>query len=259
MDLDGFTARLARECATYLEEGGYYQMICEWVEIEGEPWEQRLREWTSQSSCDVLVLLAPRLTPIAYAEKRTKESRLMQAGVPEHSFPERLRYLTDRKVVHVIGGVITMRKRTGVLNWFTVIGAEPVGNEVGFDVRARFETLTFLATSSASRIFESRLRLAPDVILNKTAAADGNEWHTKTVDLVKTSGLVDKLRLDEIVSSFIPLFDGKRTLAEMAAIVSEKLQVGAEDAQQRCLQLARRLLQSNFVLIENFDQHSAGG
>jgi hypothetical protein len=45
----------------------------------------------------------------------------------------------------------------------------------------------------------------------------------------------------------------------MAAIVSEKLQVGIEDAQQRCLQLARRLLQSNFVLIENFDQHSAGG
>ena len=97
LELDGFTARLARECATYLEEGGYYQMICEWVELEDEPWEKRLQNWTSHSGCDVLVLTAPRLTPLAYAEKRTRESHLMQAGVPDHSFENRYRYLTSRR------------------------------------------------------------------------------------------------------------------------------------------------------------------
>jgi hypothetical protein len=89
MELDGFTARLARESSAYLEEGGFYQMICEWVEIECAPWEERLREWTAQSACDVLVLIAPRVTPLAYAEKRTHESRLMQSGSPEHSFSDR--------------------------------------------------------------------------------------------------------------------------------------------------------------------------
>jgi methylase of polypeptide subunit release factors len=250
LELDGFTARLARECSAYLEEGGFYQMICEWVELEGESWEQRLRDWTAQSGCDVLVLIAPRLTPLAYAEKRSKESRLMQAGVPEHSFHDRLRYLADRRVRHVIGGVITMRKRSGSANWFVAMGTEPAGTHVGSDVRARFDALTFLAVNNADRIFEARFRLAPDVALAKIASAHESGWQTQSVDLAKTTGLVDKIRLDEIVSHFVPLFDGTNTLAQMAVIVSQHLQVGLEDAQQRCLQLAKRLLQSNFVTIE---------
>ena len=250
LELDGFTARLASECATYLEEGGFYQMICEWVELEGQPWQQRLREWTSESGCDVLVLTAPLLTPLAYAEKRTNESRLMQAGVPEHSFSDRYRYLTSRTVTHIIGGVITMRKRSGCVNWFSVVNTDPVGNEIGADVRARFDALTFLSLHDETQLLATKLRLAPNIVLNRLCNAGVDEWQTQSVDLVKATGLIDKLRLDETVSLHIPLFDGARTLLDVAAVVSEHLQVGIEDAQQRCLQLAKRLLQSNFVLIE---------
>jgi hypothetical protein len=62
--------------------------------------------------------------------------------------------------------------------------------------------------------------------------------------------LIDTLRLDATVSRFLPIFDGTRTLAEIAGILSQQLQVDLDTAQQSCLQLAPRLLQSNFVLIE---------
>ena len=47
------------EAPRYLEENGVFQMICEWVEVEGEPWEQRLQSWTAGSGCDVFVYVGP--------------------------------------------------------------------------------------------------------------------------------------------------------------------------------------------------------
>ncbi len=248
LDLDGFTARLARECSTYLEEGGFYQMICEWVEVEGEAWEERLRGWTAQSGCDVLVLLAPKMTPLSYTEKRTKEAHLMQSSaLLEHTFNQRLNYLTERRVLHVIGGVITMRKRSGASNWFTIVGTEPTGNDAGADVAARFDALTFLATASEQEIFDSHFKIAEDVVLEQRAAVVQGGWEAKSVELIKLTGLVDRLRLDEIVSGFLPLFDGTRALSEISTLVSQRLQIGSDEANRRCLQLARRLMQSNFV------------
>jgi methylase of polypeptide subunit release factors len=248
LELDGFTARLARECSTHLEEGGYYQMICEWVEVAGESWEQRLRDWTAESKCDVLVLLAPRLTPIAYAEKRTREASLMQAGAAEHSFQQRLSYLRERNVTQVLAGVISLRKRSGGSNWFSIFCTEPAGSDLGGDLQVRFDALTYLSQSSTDDLLQTRLRLASDVVLNNILAAGDGGWQGRTVDLQKTSGLVDKLRLDETVSAFIPLFNGERTVAEIASVVCARLAISRDEATQRAVQLARRLIQSTFVL-----------
>ena len=144
-----------------------------------------------------------------------------------------------------------MRKRSGSANWFTVINTDPVGNDIGSEVRARFDVLTFLSLTGDESFLNTRLRLTPDVILNKVLVAGADEWQAKSVDLVKPVGLIDKLRLDETVSLFIPLFNGSRTVGQIAAIVSEHLRVSIEEAQRRCLQLGRRLLQSNFLLLED--------
>jgi hypothetical protein len=48
-----------------------------------------------------------------------------------------------------------------------VLNTEPVGSEIGADVKARFEALTFLATSKEEQILASRLRLASDVLLDR--------------------------------------------------------------------------------------------
>jgi methylase of polypeptide subunit release factors len=248
MDLDGFSAMLAHNASAYLEEGGFFQMICEWVEIDGESWEQRLRDWTSGSGCDVLVLTAPPLAPLVYAEKRTQEARTMRTDGVEGHFKKQFHYLRDRKVRNVRGGVINMRKRSGTGNWFAAVRTDPAGNDIGPDLRARFNALTYLATTKDAN-FDLKMRLAPDVVLDKrsVAAFQNAEWQPTTVELVKQEGLLARLRLDESVSSFLPLFDGNRTLAEISAIVEKKLQIDAPEARRRCLELARKLLQSNFV------------
>jgi hypothetical protein len=250
VDLDGFSASLARNASAYLEEGGFYQMICEWVEIEGESWEQRIREWTAGSGCDVLVLLAPATKPLAYAEKRTQEARIMRSAGVDGYFQKQFQYLKERRVQSVQAGVINMRKRSGHGNWFAAVRTDPAGNDIGLDVRARFDALTFLATSKEEHLLKSKLKLAPDVVLNTRTVADFESagWQASAVELAKQSGLVDRLRLDEAVSRFLPLFDGTRTLAHIAEMVAQQSHTDTEEARRRCLELARRLVQSNFVV-----------
>ena len=44
-ELDSFVEGLARSAPAFLDEQGSFQMLCEWVEYEGQPWKDRLRGW----------------------------------------------------------------------------------------------------------------------------------------------------------------------------------------------------------------------
>lgn len=246
--LDGFARRIAKEAPAYLEDGGYFQMICQWVEVEGEAWEKRLRDWVAGSQCDVLVLAAPQTGVVAYAEQRDREARQAHSH-PEFDFKTRLAYLRDRNVKKIHSGVISMRKRTG-MNWFQILSTVPAGDAVGASLRQRFETITFLSTHDQGALLGASLRLAPDVQLLATNVPIDDAWRTVGIELLKTDGLVDRLRLDEPVAACLPLFDGRSTLAEVSANVAARLKLSADDAQRNCLQLARRLLHSSFLLPE---------
>ena len=243
LELDGFARHLTKHAFEYLEPGGFYQMICQWVEIENELWENRLREWTASSGCDVLVLLAPQSTPIAYAELRDREARQAHTN-PEFDFPSRVSYLRERGVRMVHSGVITMQKRSGA-NWFRVLGTAPAGSKVGPGLRERFDSFTFLATQSEAQLFNTTFRFAADVELSTIREPAGSPI---AIDLIKTETLVDRVRLDEAVADCLPLFDGNRNLQQVSAQVAAKLEINPEEAQKRCLQLVKRLLQGSFLL-----------
>lgn len=246
LELDGFARRIAKEAPQYLEDGGYFQMICQWVQIAGESWEQRITEWTADSGCDVMVLLAPKASPITYAELRDKEARQAHL-IPEFDFASRVKYLRDRNVQMIYSGVITMRKRLG-RNWFKTLGMAPAGERVGHGIRERFNTITFLATNSEAEIFETRFRFASEVQLRTVREPGLPDWKTESITLIKSETLVDQVRLDQVVADCLPLFDGQRTLREVSETVATRLGITTEESQQRCLQLVRRLLQGSFVV-----------
>jgi methylase of polypeptide subunit release factors len=245
-DLDGYSRRLAMEAPQHLEEGGFFQMICEWVELEDQPWEERLHEWTKGSDCDVLVCQGPGIDPVSYSEKRQQETILLHTNPSDTFFSERVSYLKDRKVRAVVGGVITMRKRRGA-NWFSTLAADPTHKDAGNSVRQRFESLTFAGTHTEQDFLDTRFRVAGDVTLEERKHLSSAGWEIASSELARAGGLKDRLGLDAVVARFIPLFDGEHTLAEIANSVSESLNISRADAQAHCLRLARRLLQNSFV------------
>ena len=247
IELDGFSRLLAKEAPQYLEEGGFFQMLCEWVQIEGQPWTARLQEWTEGSGCDAMVIQGPQQTPVDYAEKRFGEAQQLYPKDIITPVTERLAFFKQAKVEKIIGGLVFMRKRQGA-NWFSTLVTTIGSGSPGPAIRDRFESVTFAGTHSPADLLNVRLRLADDAGIDERKVLDTDgRWKVVSAELTKGEGFRDKLGLDSVVAGFVGLFDGSRTVAEIAGAASNSLGWPEEEARSRCLSLARRLLQSSFV------------
>jgi hypothetical protein len=147
MELDGFVESLARSAPQFLEEGGVFQMLCEWVEIESESWEQRLRRWFEQSHCDVHIWRRYEVSPAEYARKRALEQGQLYPESAGATFGERIAYLTVRRVKGIFGGLISMRRHSGQ-NWFWAeeMQKRPAG-PIGDALLERFSTWDVLESN----------------------------------------------------------------------------------------------------------------
>src|SRR3974390_2673948 len=115
MDLDQLCRRLAREAPAYLNEGGYFEMMCEWAEVEGQPWQERLAEWFEGTGGDVWGLKGYAEDPADYAHERVRAINPSPEMDSElyHSY---MAYYRERRVKKIHGGLVAMRRRTGK-NW----------------------------------------------------------------------------------------------------------------------------------------------
>ena len=74
MELDGLCRRLVKEAPQHLHEGGYMEMLCEWAQIKGEAWEDRVAEWLADTGCDAWVMKGLTQDPEEYAQHRIRET-----------------------------------------------------------------------------------------------------------------------------------------------------------------------------------------
>jgi methylase of polypeptide subunit release factors len=247
--LDGFTRKLALEASDHLEDNGVFQMICEWVQVEGEPWQQRLRSWTAESGCDVLVLLGPQLSAVDYAEKRSEESPKLHLRSRNGAMRERISYFRQNGVERIFSGIVTMRKRKGS-NWFATLSGD-VSPLTAVAIQSRTESLTLLHECPEPEWLTQRFRLASDTTITRKSILTDAGWTTACLELSKSDGIADALKLDMPVLQAIELFDGSRTLTEIINDVAQRQGISPGEAKARCLRLTRRLLQSSFVQAVN--------
>ncbi|MES9537894.1 methyltransferase [Actinomadura sp. NPDC000600] len=105
---DDFCRRLVRSASRYLNDGGYCQLLANWLHVEGVPWEERVGAW--MDGCDAWIVQRDVQDPAEYAELWLRDS--CEAGTPEY----RARYEAwldhfERENVTGIGfGWITLRR-----------------------------------------------------------------------------------------------------------------------------------------------------
>ncbi|WP_141579240.1 class I SAM-dependent methyltransferase [Actinomadura sp. WMMA1423] len=105
---DDFCRRLVRSAPRYLNDGGYCQLLANWLHVGGVPWEERVGAWVD--GCDAWIVQRDVQDPAEYAELWLRDS--CEAGTPEY----RSRYEAwldhfERENVTGIGfGWITLRR-----------------------------------------------------------------------------------------------------------------------------------------------------
>ncbi|NKZ03579.1 DUF7059 domain-containing protein [Actinomadura latina] len=108
MEGDDFCRVLVKEAPHYLNEGGYCQLLANWLHVDGVPWEERVGGWVD--GCDAWIVQRDVQDPAEYAELWLRDS--CEAGTPEYRarYEAWLDHFERRNVVGVGFGWITLRR-----------------------------------------------------------------------------------------------------------------------------------------------------
>jgi predicted RNA methylase len=253
MELDQYCRRVVREGAQRLNEGGYLQLVCEWAQVKGQPWKERIAEWFEGAGCDAWVLKGYTEDPSQYAQKRIRET---SGGQPldDHgkTYGQWIDYYNKLNVEAIYGGVIALHRRSGT-NWtrwdeITVSPKTPFGGTIlrGFEGRDFVES-----HPGEGDLSGIKPKLSRDVRLEQLFELAESSWQSTSLRLVLTDGLPFSIGIQPLVAEFIAKCDGTRPLSELILELSAKVKASPEQVQRECVSVIRRLIERGFVTPES--------
>ena len=251
MELDGLCRRLVKEAPEYLNEGGYVQMLCEWAQISGEPWEERISEWLEGTGCDAWVMKGLTQDPAEYAQHRIRETSNDHSTDPEH-YAGYMDYYRQRGVEAIHDGLIVMRRRTGT-NWVRIeeVPKTPTGDlsDLILNTFAAHDQLR--AMEEDEKLLAVQPRLSPHVRLEQICDQADGHWRAESLTLRLISGFPFHLTVQPLVAEFLATCDGTRTLDEAIRNFAVTANAPLETVRRECLAMVRKLIERGFIVIPN--------
>lgn len=234
---DHFCERVLREAPAYLNDGGFAQVLCNWVERDGETGRERMSRWLDRSGCDAWVLVSHGEPASEYSLARAKEAVDDESDIPALSGGW-LEYLDSAGIRAVNFGVATLRKRAGGAAWFRYTQMPPVEGPCGGSVQLGFELRDFLESRrSDADMLKSKMIASPD--LEITDAGRGRS----RVSL--TAGLRFSMTLDRQAADYLKICDGTETLKAQLKKLAATAKVA--DVTPSFLRVVRPLVEFGFL------------
>lgn len=249
LELDGFVENLVRQAPRFLNEGGLFQMIFEWVEIEGQTWQQRLGEWVSESGCDAWIIKDYTQQPTAYCDAKLHSVDQVSVEQDVEALACWTDYYRSRNVASMHGGMIAMRKRSGRRNWVEMeeLPSHPK-TPFGELVEAVFDAHDLCVTADDEALLAVCPRLSPRVRLEHVWQASEDGWTAPSMQLKLDHGLERGCGVDQQVAAFLSECSGKRSLGELIEALLPKEGPDAQQVRVGCFAVMRQLMQRGFVL-----------
>ncbi|MFN7993059.1 MAG: methyltransferase [Bryobacteraceae bacterium] len=244
MELDGYCRRVMREAPDHLSDGGWFQMVFEWVQLRGQSWQERLLTWIQRIPCDIWIFRGYSRNAETYARERCRQSAKGDQ-ILEHW----LSYYEQNSVEQIHGGLLAMRRRHGS-NWLRIqdMPLEP-GGPFGEAVLQGFASMDFLETNQSDEAMLAACpRISPDAVLDQQMRQADGQWRVSRMQLRFAAGIPDSINLDPSVAGFLARLDGRRTLREAIEELAKRVYADSGTVQQECLKVVRKLLQTRFLI-----------
>ena len=214
LPLDEFCRLLLREAPEFLADNGHLQMLFESVEIDGQSWPERMREWVAGSGCDAWILHSPPIRPFAYVAQRSND--ITADGQTNTASPDEWHeYFGAHSVTAVHPGMLVLRRRDGE-NWFHLHNlTADVEQDAGDAVRRGIGACDFLDTAADDEtLLEAVLTVAPDLALQQQFHYVDGAWQPQSSLLRMAHGLSMDAEVDLPVMAFLNQLNGQNTLRE---------------------------------------------
>jgi methylase of polypeptide subunit release factors len=249
LELDGFAENLVRQAPRFLNEGGFFQMIFEWVEVEGQSWQQRLAAWVSESGCDVWLIKHYSQRPIDYCHARIRTLDQVSVEQDMEMVTRWTGYFSRHKIAAMHGGMIAMRKRSAQRNWVEVEDAPfHVESSFGELVEAVFQAHDLVTGADDEALLKLRPRVSPHVRLEQVSQASAEGWAATSVQLKLNQGLERVTRVDQHAAAFLAECTGELSLGELMELYLPSEGPQAEQVRAGCIAVMRQLMRRGFLL-----------
>ncbi|MGI9459603.1 MAG: methyltransferase [Pirellulales bacterium] len=248
-ELDFFLEKILREVPDHLAPGGFFQTTCEWVQVQGEEWQERLDGWLQNNGCDAWILEANCQLPESYARNRLRETSPSD-NTDVTSLENYLHYFNERNVEAIRGGLIFLHKREGP-NWRDFSNLrEGVRQPIGEAVLQGFMNRDLIhSTKFRDSIMKSRLVICKGIQQHEHSHWDGVNWTTDAIRLQNGAGIPCEVVIDKQVRSLLNEFTGSRTVTEILQQFSDKHGMSRENAESRGIDLIRLMLEQGIITL----------
>jgi methylase of polypeptide subunit release factors len=248
MELDGLCRRLVKEGPAHLNQDGYMQMLCEWAQVNGQPWEERVAEWLQGTGCDAWVMKGLTQDPEEYAQHRIREVS-MDTSEDAARYAEYMAYYRRRGVQAIHDGLIVMRRRSGQ-NFVRIeeVPQNPVGNlgELVLSTFAAHDLLRLNGTDE--QLLNLSPRLSDHARLEQICRPADGQWRAESLNLRLTTGFAFHVAVQPLVAEFLVACDGTRTAGSAIRDLAAKANAPVEKVQPECLSMIRKLIERGFMV-----------
>lgn len=238
-DGDELCASLVRALPQHLTEDGRAVLLANWLHVEGEDGDERVRSWFGGDVDGWVVqreLAAPEDYVTAWLRDTDEGSRF------DALYDAWLDWFAERRVEAVAFGVLALRRGTGRVHLDDV--PQPVAPAWGSEVVSFFERQDALDRG----LLATRWRLRDDVRLHQVARRTDDGWYADAQVLQQEAGLRWSGGVDVYGATLLAGCDGSRPLGDLLMVLASSAGISDDEAAEQVLPVVERLVQQGFLV-----------
>lgn len=224
---DALCERLVRSLPAALAPGGTAQILANWIIGADGDWAARLEDWLAGSGCDAWIWQREVAEPGEYAALWLRDGG-ESPGTPAWAdqYERWTRWFARNGVLAIGMGMITLRRVDA--DRPTVVAEDvpqALEQPIGAEVAAWLDRASWLRGLGADRgavgrLFEQRVRRAPDLVLTTHSLAGDDGWSPAASVLRRNGGMRWELDVDDALCALTAGCTGQATLGELADVLA---------------------------------------
>ncbi len=228
---------IVRQAPQRLSEGGWCQVLGNWVIERGRPWDERLSTWLDDG-CDALVVQREVVDPSEYVELWLKDAGLHGRTDYARRYDTWLSWFDEQGIEGVGFGWLNLRRTGGgrheLLDWPYEV-EQPIGPAIA----------GWGAAVGTAVTEEDHLVAAAD-LLQETQGRPGAE-DPSTIVLRQQRGLRRARRVDTLEAAFVGACDGELSVGQIIGALAQILDRDVDDVRREVLGVATELVAEGLV------------
>jgi methylase of polypeptide subunit release factors len=245
---DAICERIVRGAPGHLAEGGFAQVLCNWVRIAGEDWGGRLSGWFEGSGCDVWVVHCSSSDPVDYAQQWLSQPGPTPPDEFDRAFERWMAYYEQNRIEAVDSGMISLRRRSGGRNWVRIDRDRNPEHYTGATILQGFVAQDLIdRMQDDGALLGMTLRCRPELIVSQRLEPAETGWVVAGASCSLDGGLRFEGELNPTVFHLLTLCRGQLPLSGVLAQVAARLGREEPGIRPECLDIVRSLTSQGFL------------